>query len=122
MKQLNNNTQEDYVDFEVAKLLKEKGFVRNISTELRYMPDGSTQLHGFYAYSWSRPTIQLAVKWIYENFRIEIDIRCINSYRNDNYEYCIHKDNDVIKTKNAFVTRDEAYQAAIKYTLENLIP
>ena len=76
MKTINNKTQDDYVVFDNAKLLKEKGF--DIITDYIYMTNHSSNpvfeninrlkhSDGDNPFV-SRPTIQLAVKWIYENF------------------------------------------------------
>jgi len=134
MKTINNKTQDDYVVFDNAKLLKEKGF--DIITDYIYMTNHSSNpvfeninrlkhSDGDNPFV-SRPTIQLAVKWIYENFGYWI--------------YCeIHKDKFYCKAKKVksnwrrvisgiinnenvlYKSPQDAYQAAIKYCLIELI-
>ena len=80
--------EEDYVSFEVAKLLKEKGFDESIETLIS--PEGiiyhldensiSRQQHStianskinIYSEDVSCPTLQMAMKWLREIKNIEI--------------------------------------------------
>lgn len=85
MKEINNNIKEDYVSFEVAKLLKEKGFenptltswenengeivesnIKDVFHPVNY------NLKGWHKVS--RPTHALAIEWIRVNHNIWIEI------------------------------------------------
>ena len=105
--------KEDYVSFEVAKLLKEKGFDGEIHTT-------------FDKEGYTRPSIthQMAMKWLREEKNIIIVIQpeyfnaesiCFafgcDIWCNDNYE----------KLQGDFPSHEEAVEAALKYCLENLI-
>ena len=68
---------EDYVSFETAKLLKEKGFDADI--DLWYNSDG--EIFHLYHYDYNAikyfacvqcPTLQMATKWIQKTFNIVI--------------------------------------------------
>lgn len=118
---------EDYVSFEVAKLLKEKGFDESCRTyyqDKEFVDDVCTQY-----YQWntkspfdhiSAPTHQMAMKWFREVHHIFIiiepysDINCYFSlWEGDNYY-----ENPLRK---GFPSYEETVEAALKYCLENLI-
>ena len=74
MNKLELNT-EDYVSYETAKLLKEKGFDNDvICTDCWYDEDGDLHRRGNYSYSGApvyhkdtccnAPTLQMAMKWL----------------------------------------------------------
>lgn len=70
---MNNNTTKDYVSFEVAKLLKEKGFSAYCTS--LYTKEGKQNDVGNYNgvdddnyISYSKPTHALAIKWISINY------------------------------------------------------
>lgn len=124
MEQIN----EDYVSFETAKLLKEKGF--DYPT-LRYYYDEDGDLL-FSAWrvddgknEFVAPTLQMAMKWLREvheifiqpniNFLYPVKYYCKIFCYGDNL-----KTSQDITTKN-FESPEEACEAAIKYCLENLI-
>lgn len=122
---------EDYVTFEIAKLLKEKGFderVLSFYTESGlegYMSalraTKNTELNSEFV---SRPTLQMAMKWLRQKNDIAIEINVgsgskdcwvsnvIKGYKTENGTY--------IQTFVKF-SYEEACEAAIKYCLENLI-
>lgn len=66
---------EDYVSFEVAKLLKEKGF--DWFCENHYIvncePDGKTLAFAGFIY-YKKPTLYIAQKWLRETKSIHINI------------------------------------------------
>ena len=109
--------QEDYCSFEVAKLLKEKGFDYKGFDYIDFEGEVIRQ---------DRPTHQMAMKWLREIHKLHITIlwdcgACIgkNSFcyhidRIDNYE-------DKGYNKIGFDSNEEAVEAALKYSLENLI-
>ena len=115
---------EDYVSFETAKLLKEKGF--DEYTFSCYSNDG---LIGFMEVEtrisdgYQRPTLQMAMKWLRENYNIHIEVRYFpmpNIYR----YVIIHSPatfENIDSHPQYFNTYEEACEAAIKYCLENLI-
>lgn len=128
---------EDYVSFEVAKLLKEKGF--EVECDYLYVDgklvraqgcacnwnDGET-LFTDYKNECSAPTLQMAMKWLREVHSLYIDI--VTSFSQDGICYTFSCSNtmDLIQgTKGTsyheYQTHEEACEAAIKYCLENLI-
>lgn len=113
---------EDYVSFETAKLLKEKGF------------DGVVQLHynnlSGKIYSSNpitkncikAPTLQMAIKWLREVHKIHIVVYPYGEYSCDNYQFDVYKNNALIVSKDdGYITYEQATEAAIKYCLKNLI-
>lgn len=130
--------------FELAKLLKEKGFdvpVRTYRLEGKY-PDfvhegfeddywgdnkvvnwnkdviGIKPFKGFV----SAPTIAEVVMWLYEKHGVWIFIYPLNKVKGD-FAYNISIDDKDVPTNNnnRFITPIEAYESGIKYTLNNLI-
>lgn len=140
---------EDYVSFETAKLLKEKGFNAEIDTY--YSPEGELKIwcpNGFKSYldnkgdeTWwwkcIAPTLQMAMKWLREVHNMHIMVNCVGKV---NYDPIVQgfdgKDYEIegvevsttklIKGKwmvvrRGFKTNELAVEAAIKYCLEHLI-
>lgn len=125
--------KEAYVSFEVAKLLKEKGFdepcymsywLRTIdSIELvRLEQSGNNYSDCLYA-----PTHQMAMAWLREEYDIFIDVGyddldfywLIESIAND---IPVQDRPKLLKNGTAcHRTYEEAVEAALKYSLENLI-
>jgi hypothetical protein len=113
---------EDYVSFETAKLLKEKGF--NEDSWFHYDADGDIVTRG---YRLNRPddipawTHQMIMKWLREVHKIHIEI----GYNVGYFPVCIFtKTNETIAYKpmqGKDFTHEQACEAAIKYCLENLI-
>lgn len=108
---------EDYVSFETAKLLKEKGFDEECQ---KYYGD----------YKYPCPTLQMAMKWLREVHNIIITVRLFNSVE----PFCPGEHNqftvDIATTtmssqkghiRHFYLSYEEACEAAIKYCLENLI-
>lgn len=128
---MNNNITEDYCSFEVSKLLKEKGFV--VYCTSLYTEDGKQNDVGNYNgvdddnyISFSRPTHALAIKWIRENFGIFFDITPNWVYQGKfkGYWFKIYSlKNGVLlyETNKSFNSPEEATEAALLYTLKNLI-
>ena len=108
---------EDYCSYEVVKLLKEKGFDGEIHTT--FDKEGYTQ-----------PSIthQMAMKWLREIHKVVI---AINAYHADHWEGYIdsfeisiyHYASTIIVPNEIIYHTDytEAVEAALKYSLENLI-
>ena len=135
---------EDYVSFETAKLLKEKGF--DVLCRQFYSCDRDTAeiLFGIGNFNWNKkntitscydsacsaPTLQIAMKWLREVHNLHIEV-----YRTAcGYLYIISKvptGSDIYDNGCAYdgddedsgqwTTYEKACEAAIKYCLENLI-
>lgn len=118
--------REDYVSFETAKLLKEKGF--DVYTPTRYDYDGGFHSHGNHLIGdsdISAPTHQMAMKWLREKYYIHADPIKQGNY-NDCSEYyswivsqmgIIHRNPSVADK----LSYEEAVEAACIYALKNLI-
>ena len=118
---------EDFVSFETAKLLKEKGF--DYPT-LHYYYDKDGDL----VFSWNigagknefvAPTLQMAMKWLRETHKLCTVVKPYVTEEGIFYLFEIKKLNkDLIineRTKTGFDTYEESSEGAIKYCLENLI-
>lgn len=130
---------EDYVSFETAKLLKEKGFNSYVTSF--YEEDGNpcVELYASKELDWnsktefySRPTLQMAMKWLRETHNFFIGINTVIGSDNIwaqilntwGYEAFIQKQEVPIPSKlqwDWFPTYEQACEAAIKYCLEKLI-
>lgn len=118
--------KEDYVSFETAKLLKEKGFDQNCAT---YYLDGQVWRHyhcevipkGKQIYA--APTLQMAMKQLREVHNLHIDVDPSEGDWNptvielENWS-CVVKFGDEIPIQDSY---EEAVEAALKYSLKNLI-
>ena len=112
---------EDYVSFEVAQLLKKKGFDERCYK--KYNSSGDLFDAKEFTYGPKAPTLQMAMKWLREvhNICISVDVKiggrkyyvCISSTENG-LSYCI-LENEV------WDTFEDACKESIKYCLENLI-
>lgn len=124
--------KEAYVSFKVARLLKEKGF--DISCYQKYDNEGYLSFNhvgyvnsektcdDFYALA---PTYQIAMKWLREIHHIFIEIHAsIDLNGKYHFSYSI-LDKECKYIRRGFTDFDwnyeEAIEAALKYTLENLI-
>jgi len=133
---------EDFVSFDVAKLLKEKGFEYN-PDESYWLIDANNKMYwvsciGAYEYvdvptkSFQRPkngyrlvTQAMAMKWLREvhNIFITITFRFSRNADNDiNFSYYAEKyENHYGYGDGEFNSYEEACEAAINYCLEKLI-
>lgn len=123
--------EEDYVSFETAKLLKEKGFDEPCFA--LYNPEGELILCGIRLSntqvervpgSYSAPTHQMAMKLLREVHNIHIKIN-LDSFDGINPIYeALYDDVTNIRIDN-FIdygdTYEEACETAIKFCLEHLI-
>ena len=122
---------EDYVSYEVAKLLKEKGF--DLLTDKVY--DNQNKLDYQNVVCWQEkrlpyvlaPTLQMACKWLREVHNLHVDVGYDDL---DWFWNIISISEDVpIADRPKFIvtgtachrTYEEAVEAAIKYILKNLI-
>ena len=134
---------EDYVSFETAKLLKEKGF--NEICEMFYCKPHEGYMRNRKRNEWwnsdlredmtcTCPTLQMAMKWLREehNKTIIIGIRVtdpitgiIDCYYNGIYYVPKNNGGALCFTsptpENGYLTYEEACEAGIKYALENFI-
>lgn len=120
---------EDYVSFETAKLLKEKGFDEPIqyfykfdSKELyRGTVFTNTQI-GYKFYN--APTLQMAMKWLREVHNIHIDICSNLDVAHWIYQVFVITPRTTHNShvdKILYTSYEQAAEAGINYCLENLI-
>ena len=136
-------TTEDYVNFETAKLLKEKGF----DGECDYLyADGKLMRASGFACDWNKgetlfadyenecsaPTFQMVMKWLREKHNLHIEIRITNHSismvnvikyywvmcNTETGRWC---DESTVYNVKAFDTPEEAEEDAIRHAVENLI-
>ena len=132
--------QEDYVSFDVAKLLEEKGF-NEYCPNSYFKVDRTLKKSGFS--EWEKvneikaPTQALAMKWLREWHNLFIEIQCygceadkkahfeysyvISEYVRINNGICTIFGLEERKAKSRFPSYETACEAAIKYCLENLV-
>ena len=118
---------EDYVSFETAELLKEKGF----EEECVYFYDwdeedkiyricsngGSCNEARFPSY-YSMPTLQMVMKWLREVHDIDVSVVPLRSHK----EYLPRIEGDITSHDDIPCRKyEEAAEVAIKYCLEHLI-
>ena len=120
---------EDYCSYEVAKLLKEKGFVQETlmvySQNGNFMPNGA--IEDTYQIFYPVPTHQMAMKWLRKVHNILLFI--LPGQENGKLVYLVevwtwNEEEGVYESTYAPMPRKEpeqAVEAALKYTLENLI-
>lgn len=128
--------EEDYVSFEIAKLLKEKGFEQNTNLLPYYTDNGNlftgdiNTPHIRYYNAASAPTLQMAMKWFREKHCIFIATEFGWFHGDYEYQASVVKMNptmpptlDSIDHIKGF--RNKSYEiaceAAIKYCLDNII-
>lgn len=113
---------EDYVSFEIAKLLKKKGFDEPCGKAYNY----ERHLCNGFTYGPYAPTLQKAMKWLREVHKLCIIITpqvtdddgdggCLWKWT---IEYLLVTQSFSLEL---FASYEEACEAAIKYCLENLI-
>ena len=123
---------EDYISFEIAKLLKEKGFdegcrarygtAGSFSYEKYEIESGGCEIHNAIL----APTIQMVMKWLRHVHGLHIAILwdCGAYIGKDSFCYHISDMNNYENKgwyKIGFESYEEACEAAIRYCLENLI-
>lgn len=136
---------EDYVSFETAKLLKEKGFDIPCNTyfvEVEKETAKSKFKRKFYHssvaanrnayksemanhYYFSCPTLQMAMKWLREKKGIAVIPVLSSVLDNEKFlwdiKIVVAKTNDSYSQGWVYETQESACEAAIKYCLEDLI-
>ena len=136
--------KEDYVSFETAKLLKEKGFdwVCHATYDtavtggkpkfseyevLSYFPYGMKNTDDKYSMIISAPTIQLAMKWLREVHNIHIVVHPYTDEEGQNWSFIFDKytygcwQELGIYITDSWSSYEEACEVAIKYCLDKLI-
>ena len=120
--------KEDYVSFETAKLMKEKGFDRYTLFPCYKEDNGEfidipTTLDTINYCFIPAPTLQMAMKWLLKKYNIFI---CVLFFEESGgYGYTIE---DIIKKKYIATSKNSSYkepekasETAIKHCLEHLI-
>jgi len=118
---------EDYVSFEIAKLLKEKGFV--CYYHYYYDKDGDLLFSGCRVDTGKNefvaPTLQMAMKWLRDEKGLYINVWAEpKDFESNDFStiYRMHVYNGASNSgTREFSKYEEACEAAIKYCLENLI-
>jgi len=132
-------TTEDYVSFETAKLLKEKGFdgenrdwynTEGFIEEIG-VDDGidSTAHEDIFNDVIPAPTLQMAMKWLREKHDQNVTVKAHNNIARRKTIYYAEVQNLSEPTEKGFCvngcifkdTYEEAVEYTIKYCLENLI-
>lgn len=123
-------TKERYVSFDTAKLLKEKGFDEPCKTyyqDERFVDDVCTKYYQWNSKSpfeqISAPTHQMAMEWLRNTYHIHIVIQPISGkgYNGIMCDVSNFDDFNYISETDFFLHPEEAVEAALKHTLENLI-
>lgn len=94
------------VSFEIAKLLNSKGL-----PGIKYFYDNKTH----YKLNQKKYTIADVVMWLYDKHDIWVEV--VRPVRETRFRFCVNKFASVV----CFNSPTEAYEAAIKYTLEHII-
>jgi hypothetical protein len=123
---INNNIQETLVSFEIAKLLKEAGF--DVPCQKWYSNEGSCYYENEFnncrgsvpSFYCEAPTQQLAIDWIRINFGIHIQ-DMIYRRNPDDFLFVVYYNKTEKYFSEPFDTPEEAKEAALLYTLQNLI-
>lgn len=133
---------EDYVSFETAKMLKEKGFDVPCRSNYRSCYQcykvpfyhntpknfNGKEYEGLNSEWFSAPTLQMAMKWLREVHNIHISVYPFNRELpiTEDTSYTCDVATEKISPmrghlRGIWKTYEEAVEAAIKYALENLI-
>ena len=121
------------VSFEIAKLLKEKGY--NFYHRMSYwkseltdhtpgyaLEDGTTSQDNYLDFErYYAPTIAEVVMWLYEKHGIWIASKKVNGLNKWFAQIYKNNSNDLCDTDIVTISPAEAYTAAIEYTLTKLI-
>jgi hypothetical protein len=121
------------VNFEVAQLLKEKGFdnpTRSIYQYEQLVIDSNYEKgykNSFNSHDWyeiSAPTIAEVVMWLYEKHKIWISVDMTFEENGETFWFSIRQckpDDRVIESFNEYSTPTEAALKAIEHVLKELI-
>lgn len=113
---------EDYVSFETAKLLREKGFNIYGYASIKVFGGNTYEVNG----EWITPkedtiipTLQMAMKWLRKVHNLHIEVH-YNTFW-DYYQYTIFYYDRKIESDMAYHSFENAAETAIKYCLKKLI-
>lgn len=138
------NINEDYVSFEIAKLLKKKGFdsddcfaFYNGKGEIKFLQTFSDIADYDEKTSIVCPTLQMAMKWLRDVHNIHIEIPLYKVNQNEvledrknlrvYYTFCMiqTETGDFLDERSyndgVYTSPEQASEAAIKYCLKNLV-
>ncbi len=121
---------EDYVSFETAKLLKEKGFDADI--DLWYNSDGEIFHLYHYDYNTTKhfacvqcPTLQMTMKWLREEKGIAVIPVLSSVLDNERFlwdiKIVVAETNETYSQGWVYEKQEDACETAIEYCLKNLI-
>ena len=114
---------EDYVSFETAKLLKEKGFDESVGcfydirTEI--FCDNCVKTRNSYTENIAAPTLQMAMKWLREIHKIYMYVA--HDSMENTWFARVYNDYKTLSDVDNYSTYEEAAEAAILYAIKNLI-
>jgi len=114
------------VNIEIAELLKEKGYdIPCYHYYYKNKLDSSSKDNWNDLNGYSAPTIAEVVMWLYEKYGVWIDVS-LNQYSKPKdlqwmYSIVFTQDCTYSHSPKSFNSPTEAYEAAILYTLNNLI-
>ena len=129
---------EDYVSFEVAKLLKEKGFDEPCIRHWDYddyslygandIPISNSELQANEYNGFSAPSQSMAMKWLREVHNLSVEVYrtacgyvgCIVAIPSGTDIKFLEEDGDDLPS-GTYTKWEYACEAALRYTLENLI-
>lgn len=120
--------KEDYVSYEVAKLLKEKGFDESVNKFYEIFTGKPSLVRSEYCrnsftISYAAPTHQMTLKWLREVHNWYIDIRFNRHYQC--YIPIVYNMSGTLESIANLEERpksyEEATEAALLYVLKNLI-
>lgn len=121
--------EEGYVSFELARLLREKGFNEPCNSRFyKRTPEGEPEVYhtsiredfnrGELRNTWSRPTLQMVLLWLHGNGIHP----CVNWHISANKYYAkITGKANADYSVGLYEKLEESWQAIIRYSLENLL-
>ncbi len=121
--------EEAYVSFETAKLLKEKGFDEPChhyykNNDLMFSPSLSGR-NSLQTNTYSAPTLQMTMRWLMKEKGIAIVPIISSVLDNEKFlwdiEITVAKTNETYHQGWVYESYERACEAAIKYSLKNLI-
>lgn len=116
------------VSFKISKLLRLKGFDKEVNKRYNYygllsrytqFPENyNTEL---YDKCYSAPTIFQTIGWLYEKHNIWICVSNVPFENHFTFEYSINNEEKCLHQYGTFESPEEAYESAIEYCLEQII-
>ena len=122
---------ESYVSFETAKMLKEAGFNEVCTTFYSSSEGAPVLLHSrnseLSKKHYSRPTQQLAAKWLREVYGIVVDVTFYPPKQEKNWKFFIGEienmvwEGDYDSSNERYATYEEAMEDALRQALRRII-